>query len=247
MARRLLHKGRRPGAQEGRAGRGLRRRGAHTKATGGGLGTQRVNGRRPCPRPGSQDRRGRAQGRYRGWGPRSVRGRSQSQDPRSGPRSPRRRVAALLPRAGPLRGRAPACCSGSARLRSRTASDPAREKGGAFGCPPPVGAAGRGLARPPGLGCARPPAGGPPGHPGPLRPSSYLLQEALLAPRPRGFLECSGRLLAPMACYSPLQNWLGLPGLSTWSSCRFLQDAFSPERHPKFKPIRFKLAHDGCA
>ena len=38
MARRLLHKGRRPGAQEGRAGRGLRRRGAPPKAAGAGGG-----------------------------------------------------------------------------------------------------------------------------------------------------------------------------------------------------------------
>lgn len=50
----------RPGAQEGRAGRGLRRRGAHTKAAGGGLCTHRANGRRPCPRPGSRGGRGRS-------------------------------------------------------------------------------------------------------------------------------------------------------------------------------------------
>ena len=88
-----------------------------------------------------------------------------------GPGHPRHQGATLLPLASPRRGRAPACCSGSARLRSGTGSDPAREEGGAFGCPPPAGAAGRGLARPPVLGRARPPAGQPRGRAGPLRPS----------------------------------------------------------------------------
>lgn len=41
---------------------GLRRRGTHTKAAGGGLSTHRASGRGPCPQPGGRRGRGRAPG-----------------------------------------------------------------------------------------------------------------------------------------------------------------------------------------
>lgn len=63
-----------------------------------------------------------------------VRGRGPSRSRGRGPRSGLGRRAA--PSAGPLRGRAPACCSGSARLRSGTGSDPARWEGGASAARP---------------------------------------------------------------------------------------------------------------
>lgn len=166
MARRRLHKGRGPGAREGRAGRGLQRRGAHTKAAsgvGGRLGTHRASGRRPCPRPGGQGVRGGRDHASRtgselrarsalGWGPWR----------RSG-------SCALLSRAWPLRGRAPAC---SCRLRA--APLPHRLRPGARGGrgsvrPAPDRRRGLGLARPP--GCGR--AGGLAGARGHLR-AGYL-------------------------------------------------------------------------
>lgn len=163
---------------------GLRRRRTHTKAAGGGLSTHRASGRRPCPQPGG---RGGRRGRGRAPGP----GRSQG------------RVAARLP--------GTACCK--ARL-PRAA--PARRRGsphtlgpGALGgrgvcCPPLACAAGRGLARPPGLGRARPPAGrlsggGTSPGPGPTAAQGYGIPQTPTpggTPGPRDSLDCPARLLA---------------------------------------------------
>lgn len=232
----------RPGAQEGRAGRGLRRRGAHTKAAGGGLCTHRANGRRPCPRPGSRVERGRSQGRD----PRSVWVAFRARVRAPGPGHPRHQGATLLPLAGRRRGRAPACCSGSARLRSGTGSDPAREEGGAFGCPPPAGAAGRGLARPPVLGRARPPAGQPPG---PRRPAAALLfslQGALLASE--DLRNASPDCWPRVVCYTPCRNGLTILVCPPFGKAAdFIKIQSVQEDILNYKPILFKPVHDGRA
>lgn len=233
-----------PGAQEGRAGRGMRRRGAHTKAADGGLGTHRASGRRPCPRLGGPGGRGRAQGQD----PRSGLGSALGPGSLSGPGSalqtrvtlgavspryflqPARCGAALPGAASAPRGCAPAPAQTlRARRAGHSAARPRPERrGGAWHAHLSSGARGHLRAS-------------PRGRAGPLRPScspsgGYCWPLRILG-MPHAAAGREWSVIPP--CKPGLAILVCPPGKAASSKTRSVQ-----EDTLSCKPIRFKPVHD---
>lgn len=182
-ARRRLHKGRGPGPRRGAPGWGCggaartQRRRAGGSALTGPAGAVMPAARRPgrAKRARPRSRPGSLSGSGRGAAPWNRLGQGR------------------LPRA------APAQRSGSPHTLG-----PGALGGRGVCCPPLTGAAGRGLARPPGLGCARPPAGrlsggGTSTGTGPTAAQAYSIPQTPTpggTPGPRDSLDCPARLLA---------------------------------------------------
>lgn len=225
------HKGRGPGRRRGARGGGCGD-GAHTKAAGGAPALTGRTGAVHARGPAAGSRAAlRAVIRARSaW----MAFRARVRAPGGSPLGTRARSYSLWP-AG-AGARAPACCS--APRGCAPARDPTRRgEGGAFGCPPPAGAAGRGthahlssgarghLQASPGAAQARcSPLVPPPGHCWPLR---ILGMPHWTAGR-RGLLYPAEMGLTILVC-PPFGK-----------AADFHQDSISPGRHPKLQAYPFQ-------